>query len=163
MARMAACCVRLRRSLLPRTSRFQASKRAPRNSSSSSRSAWIIVPMAPSSTKMRSAAKRRSADSELERDTNLFIALRALFLRDGERELMIRPQPEQMTDRIDKVGAVHGVKMEVGDAVIDQVDHLFGGDRGGDQLAGRRIVIEAVEAFCQPVRDGSAGAGGEIL
>src|SRR5229473_6390039 len=63
MARIASGFVRLRRSLLPRTSRFQASKRAPRNSCSSSLSVWIIVPMAPSSTRMRSRASARSSAS----------------------------------------------------------------------------------------------------
>src|SRR5262249_31506057 len=63
MSRIASGLVRLSRSLLPRTSRFQASKRAPRNSSSSSLSAWIIVPMAPSSTRMRSRASSRSCVS----------------------------------------------------------------------------------------------------
>ena len=59
-------------------------------------------------------------------------------------------RPEQVADRVDQVGAVHGVEVEIGDAVIDQIEHLLGGDRGGDQFAGRRIVLEAVEALGQP-------------
>ena len=37
--------------------------------------------------------------------------------------------------------------MEVGDAAIDEVEHLLGGDRGGDQLARRRVVVEPLEAL----------------
>ena len=40
--------------------------------------------------------------------------------------------------------------------------HLAGGDRGGDQLAGLGIVVEAFEFVGQPVRHGCAGAGHEI-
>src|ERR1043166_9609135 len=63
MSRTASGLLRLSRSVLPRTSRFPASKRAPRNASSSSPSAWIMVPIAPSSTRLRSAAIRRSSVS----------------------------------------------------------------------------------------------------
>jgi hypothetical protein len=47
--------------------------------------------------------------------------------------------------------------------VINEVDDLLGRDRGGDQLAGRRIVIEPLEPFREPVRDRRAGARGEIF
>ena len=73
------------------------------------------------------------------------------------------PQAQQMADRVDEIGAVHGVEMEIADAAIDQIEHLFGGDRGGDQLARRRIVIEPVEARREPVRHRGAGALGETL
>ena len=75
----------------------------------------------------------------------------------------IRPQAEQMADRVDQVGAVHGVEVEVGDAAIDEIEHLLGGDRGGDELAGGGVVVEAVEALGQPVRHRRAAARGEIL
>ena len=68
-----------------------------------------------------------------------------------------------MADRVDEVGAVHGVEMKVGDAVIDQIEHLLGGDGGGDQLAGGGIVVEAVEAVGEPGRHRGAAARGEIL
>ena len=71
------------------------------------------------------------------------------------------PQSEQVTDRVDQIGAVHGVEMEIGDAVVDQIEHLFGSDRGGDQFASRRIIVEAVETCRQPMRDRSAGTRGE--
>ena len=112
---------------------------------------------------MRSAASRRSAVSDFDGGTRLAHA-RALLLgrRMALRRRMVRPQPEQMADRVDEIGAVHGVEVEFGDAVIDQVDHLLGGDRGGDQLARRRIVVEAVEALGEPGRHRGAGARGEI-
>ena len=52
---------------------------------------------------------------------------------------LARAQPKQVTNRIDQIGAVHGVEVEISDAVVDQIEHLFGGDRGRDQLAGCRI------------------------
>src|SRR5271156_2568381 len=107
MARTASGRLRLRRSLLPRTSRFQASKRAPRKAPSSRRSAWIIVPMAPSSTRIRSVASRRSVVSV--GDARLLMELRALLLglRVSARAVLLAgPQPEQVADRIDKIGAV---------------------------------------------------------
>src|ERR1700675_2452732 len=140
MARTASGRLRLSRSLLPRTSRFQASKRAPRKPSSSRLSAWIMVPMAPSSTRMRSAASRRSVVSVADFfDADATMDLRALLFR-GNASADARPQPEQVADRIDEIGAVHGVEVKVGDAVIDQVEHLLGGDGGSDQPAGCSIV-----------------------
>ena len=35
-----------------------------------------------------------------------------------------------MTHRVDQIGAVHGVEMEVGDAALNQIEHLLGSDRG---------------------------------
>src|SRR5580704_14478667 len=136
MARTASGRLRLSRSLLPRTSRFQASKRAPRKPSSSRLSAWIMVPMAPSSTRMRSAASRRSVVSVGDFfDTDATMDLRALLFCSGagaDAGGAARPQPEQMADRVDEVGAVHGVEVKAGDTVIHQVEHLLGGNRGGD-------------------------------
>ena len=69
-----------------------------------------------------------------------------------------RPQPEQMADRVNQIGAVHGVEVEIGDAAVDEIEHLFGGNRGGNELAGGRVVIEAVEAVGQPIRHRGAAA-----
>jgi hypothetical protein len=41
-------------------------------------------------------------------------------------------QSEQVADRVDQIGAVHGVKMEIGDAVVDEIKDLLGRDRGGN-------------------------------
>src|SRR5664280_1063994 len=99
-----------------------------------------MVPIAPSSTRMRSLIASTTASRTLGGDavTSIDSGSGCLFHR--------RPQAQQVADRIDKVGAVHGVKMEIGDAAIDQIEHLLGGDGGGDQLARCRIGVEAVEA-----------------
>src|SRR5829696_9807225 len=69
------------------------------------------------------------------------------------RRLLDRwPQPEQVTDRVNEIGAVHGVEVKVGDAAVDQIEYLLGRDRGGDQLAGGGIVIEPSKALGQPAR-----------
>src|SRR3970040_638481 len=121
MSRIGSGRVRLRRSLFPLTSRFQASKRAPRNAVSSSPNDWIMVPMAPSSTRMRSAASARSSRSSSETGGT---AGMAHFLR---RYIMPRhrPQAKEMADRKHQIGAVHRIEMKVGDAVIDQIEHLL--------------------------------------
>src|SRR5262249_35956490 len=75
-------------------------------------------------------------------------------LPDGKRERRgpgAWPQAEQVTHRVDQVGAVHGVEVEVGDAAIDEIEHLLGGDRGGDELAGGGILVEALEPLREPV------------
>src|SRR5215471_14849526 len=98
-----------------------------------------MVPMAPSSTKMRSAASSRSLVSfaDIVADLELAIGLGVLPLMRVERQsLPAWAQPEQMANRVDQIGAVHGVEMKIGDAAIDQIKHLLGGNRGRDQLAG---------------------------
>src|SRR5262245_33357729 len=50
------------------------------------------------------------------------------------RCLLRRTQAQQMADRVDQIGAVHGVEVEIGDAAFDQVEHLLGGDGSRDQL-----------------------------
>src|SRR3974377_2021226 len=74
-----------------------------------------------------------------------------------------RTQTEQMANRVDEIRAVHGVEMERRDAAVEQVDHLLAGDRGGDQFARRRIVLETVEALCDPGRHRRARAFRKIL
>src|SRR5271167_688508 len=118
--------------------------------------------MAPSSTRMRSAASARSVASFADRTP---IGLRLLRRGDGmSPRLPLRsgPQSEQMTDRVDKIGAVHGVKMKIADAVVDEIEHLFSGDRGGDEFSCCRIVVETFEAAGKPVGHRCAGARREI-
>src|SRR5262249_4007468 len=88
----------------------------------------------------------------------------------GERErtvlaarLVAWTQAEQMTHGVDQVGAVHGVEVEIGDAAIDEIEHLLGGDRGGDELAGGGVLLETLEPMGQPVRHRGAAARGERL
>src|SRR6516165_644593 len=124
-----------------------------------------MVPIAPSSTRMRSAANRRSAASALDM-ARLLRTYTALLLRRRLRVLvdnLVRPQAKQVADRVNEIGTVHCIEMKFGDSVINEVDDLLGRDRGGDQLAGRRIVIEPLEPFREPVRDRRAGARGEIF
>ena len=66
-----------------------------------------------------------------------------------------------MAHRVNQVGAVHGVEVEIGHAAINQIDHLLGGNGGGDQLAGGGIVLEPFEPLGQPSRYRSAGAFGK--
>ena len=55
-----------------------------------------------------------------------------------------------MADGVDEIGAVQRVEMELPDALIDEVQHLLGGDGSRHQMGGRRIVVQAVEAPRQP-------------
>src|SRR3984957_4150187 len=201
MSRIASGLVRLSRSLLPRTSRFHASNRAPRNSSSSSLSAWIIVPMAPSSTRMRSRASARSFSSIGEILTRV-VMLRSLHsaspqttpsspakagdpvttntglwlldaplargmtacvgMHQTSRGLLRdRTQSQQMAHRVNKIGPVHRVEMEISHAAVDQVEHLLGSDGDSDQLTRRRVLIEAGEALGEPGGHRGAAALGE--
>ena len=52
-------------------------------------------------------------------------------------------QAEQMADRVDEVGAVHRVEMEIGDAAIDEIEHLLGRHGGGDQPARLQVARPA--------------------
>src|SRR4051794_16859689 len=66
--------------------------------------------------------------------------------------LRLRPQAEEVADRVDEVGAVHGVEVEVADTAVDEVDHLLGRDRRRDQLARLDVLVEPLEAGGEPVR-----------
>src|SRR3954470_10693489 len=136
MSSIACGWVRINRSLLPRKSRWKSLKRSPRNAASSYSSAWIMVPMAPSSTRMRSRASALRAVRFGETGT---VIGSSGFLRAA------RANAEQMADREDEIGAVHGVEMKSVDAVLGEFLHLAGGNGGGNQLAGVRIVVEPVE------------------
>src|ERR1700709_177504 len=141
MSSIACGCVRINRSLLPRRSRWKSLKRSPRNAASSYSSAWIMVPMAPSSTRIRS---RASASSSVRFGETGTVIGSSGFLRAA------RANAEQMADREYEIGAVHGVEMEGVDAVLGEFLHLAGGNRRGDQLAGVRIVVEPVELLREP-------------
>src|ERR1700724_3815960 len=67
-----------------------------------------------------------------------------------------------MADRIDKVGAVHGVEMKIPDAVIDEIENLFGGNRRGGEFSRLRIVVEPFETIGKPLRDRRSGPPGEL-
>src|SRR5258708_866144 len=99
-----------------------------------------MVPIAPSSTRMRSAARRRNRCSVGDGASNFElvsdIVLNFLLLLPGgegefvgiwaklELDVLAGPQSQQMADGVDQIGPVHGVEVEIGDAAIKQIDHL---------------------------------------
>src|SRR6202012_1858091 len=117
MSSIACFWVRINRSLLPRRSRWKSLKRSPRNAASSNCRPWIIVPMAPSSTRMRSRAAASRAIRLVETGTVI-----------GSRGFLgtLRTDAEQMADGEHEVRAVHGVEMEGIDAVLGELLHLAG-------------------------------------
>src|SRR5882672_10603898 len=153
MSSIAFGWVRIRRSLLPRRSRWKSAKRAPRNAASSYCSPWIMVPMAPSSTRMRSRAAASRAVRFGEIDT---------VIESGSFLCAIGANAQQMADGEHEVRAVHGVEVEGIDAVLGEFLDLAGGDGSCHQLAGLGIFVEAFELLCQPVRHRGAGAGDKI-
>src|SRR3954451_19671861 len=126
MSSIACGWVRINRSLLPRKSRWKSLKRSPRNAASSYCSAWIMVPMAPSSTRMRSRANASKAVRWAETVT---VILSRSFLCAGGANA------QQVADREHQVGAVHGVEVEGVDAVLGEFLYLAGRDGGGHELA----------------------------
>src|SRR5579872_6767566 len=118
--------------------------------------------MAPSSTRMRSAASVRSVCS-LSDCLAMYLRPLCLDFAAHMHAFAGRPQSEQMTDRVNQVGAVHGVEMKIGHPVVDEIKHLLSGDGSRNQLASRRIIIETMESVRQPIGDCGAGAGREIL
>src|SRR5882757_8377446 len=153
MSSIACAWVRIRRSLLPLMSRWKSLNRSPRNAASSYCRPWIMVPMAPSSTRMRSRAAASRAVRFSETGT---------VIGSGSLLCALRADAEQMADREHEVRAVHGVEMEGVDAAFCQFLHLAGSHRGRHQLSRFGIVVEAVELLRQPVRHRGAGAGNEV-
>src|SRR6185295_8005885 len=131
MSSIAFGCVRISRSLLPRTSRWKSAKRSPRNAASSYCRPWIMVPMAPSSTRIRS----RAAASRAVRlgDTGTVIGSCSFLCAIGT-------DAQQMADREHEVRAVHGIEMKGVDALFCQLLHLPGSDSRRDQLAGLGVL-----------------------
>src|SRR5437588_3547674 len=157
MSSIAFGCVRINRSLLPLISRWKSAKRSPRNAASSYCRPWIMVPMAPSSTKMRS----RAAASRAVRFGETLGEILAVI---GSSGLLcaIGANAQEMADRKHEVRAVHGVEMKGVDAVLGELLHLAGRDGGGNELARLGVVVEAFELVRQPVRHGGARAGHEV-
>src|SRR5262245_41477350 len=110
--------------------------------------------MAPSSTRMRWRSKSRNADR---------VPWDALTISDsGSADRLHHwPQAQQVADREHEIGAIHRVEMECGDPAVDEVEHLLGRDRRGNQFACRRIIIEALETLRDPRRNRSPAALGK--
>src|SRR5712671_2407971 len=112
-----------------------------------------MVPMAPSSTRMRSRARASRA---------VRLGETGALIGSGSFLCAIGPDAEQMADGEHEVGAVHGVEMKGVDAMLGEFLHLACGDGRRDQLAGLGVVVEAFEFFREPVRHAGAGAGDEV-
>src|SRR4249919_106871 len=144
MSSIAFGWVRIKRSLLPRTSRWKSAKRAPRNAASSYCRSWIMVPMAPSSTRIRS----RAAASRAVRFGELFGGILDeidAVIGSGGFLCAIGTNSQEMADREYEVRAVHGVEVKGIDAVLGEFLHLASRNRGGDELARLGVVVEAFE------------------
>src|SRR5882757_6060732 len=112
-----------------------------------------MVPMAPSSTKMRSRAAASSWVRLGETGT---------VIGSGGFLCALGADAEQVADGEHEVGAVHGVEVEGVDAVLGEFLHLAGGDGGGHQFPRFGVVVEAFEFFSEPVWHRGAGAGDKI-
>src|SRR6267378_989500 len=136
MSSIAFGWVRINRSLLPLRSRWKSLNRAPRNAASSYCRPWIMVPMAPSSTRIRSRAAASRAVRLGETGT---------VIGSGSFLCALRANAEQMADREHEVGAVHGIEVKGVDAVLGEFLHLACRDGCRHQLARFGVVVEAVE------------------
>src|SRR5437764_7473077 len=136
MSSIAFGWVRISRSLLPRTSRWKSLKRSPRNAASSNCRPWIMVPMAPSSTRMRSRAAASRA--VLFGDTGTVIG-------SGSFLCAIGANPQEMADREHEVRAVHGVEVKGVDALFCQFLHLARSDGCGYEFPRLSVLVEPFE------------------
>src|SRR5215203_2489868 len=95
-----------------------------------------MVPIAPSSTRMRSVRARRNSAM---RSVRFIRILRLLatgswpLARTGDwRCRALRTHAERVTDRISQFGAIDRVEMKFFDAFASKLLHLFDGDGGAD-------------------------------
>src|SRR6266480_7686168 len=112
-----------------------------------------MVPMAPSSTRMRSRAAASRAVRFSETGT---------VIGSGGFLCAMRANAQQMADGEHEVRAVHGVEVKGIDAMLGEFLHLAGGNGRRHQLASLGIVVEAFEFLRQPIRHAGAGALGEV-
>src|SRR6266705_3033429 len=136
MSSIAFGWVRISKSLLPRTSRWKSLNRSPRNAASSYCRPWIMVPMAPSSTRMRSRAAASRAVRFVDTGT---------LIGSGGFLNAIRADAQQMADHQHQVRAVHRVKIKGIDALFCQLLHLASRNRCGHQFPRLGVVVEPFE------------------
>src|SRR5271154_7189111 len=108
-----------------------------------------MVPMAPSSTRMRS----RAAASRVVR-----MGETGTVMESSGFLCALRANAEQMADGEHEVRAVHGVEVKGADAVLGELLPLAGRDGRRHQLAGLGVVVEAIDFIRQPRRHRGAGA-----
>src|ERR1041385_1467706 len=100
-----------------------------------------MVPMAPSSTRIFSRARARSAVSAMVGFTDMMS--RGLLRAVGT-------EAEQVADREHEISTVHRIEVEVLDTGLGELLHLARRHRRRDQLAGLRIVVEPFEFLPKP-------------
>ncbi len=66
-----------------------------------------------------------------------------------------------MADGESQLGPIQRVEVEVADAFVQQVLHLFDGDARGNQTTRFRIVIQTAKTELQPIRNSGATSLGE--
>src|SRR3954466_11592201 len=110
-----------------------------------------MVPMAPSSTRMRSRAAASRAVRFGEPFGEILDEILAV-IGSGGFLCAIGTNAQEMADRKHEVRAVHGVEMKGIDAVLGELLHLAGCNGGGDELARLGVLVEAFELVRQPGR-----------
>src|SRR6185436_690816 len=151
MSSMIFGCVSTSRSLQPLRSLGQSVKRLPRKAASSSLCCWIMVPIAPSRMTMRwpNNSRRRCARSGV---------FKTAASGTGHLAFQVRSHAQGVADREGEFRAVQRIEMKLIDAMPLQHVRLLDGHGGRDHFARLGVVLEAVEAMLQPVRDGRTAA-----
>jgi len=62
-----------------------------------------------------------------------------------------------MADRENEIGAVHRIEMQAPHAVIDEIKHLLGADRGRYEATRDKVVVKAFEALGEPAWNARPG------
>src|SRR3982074_683434 len=112
-----------------------------------------MVPMAPSSTRMRSRAAASKAVRLGETGT---------VIGSGGFLCALRANAEQMANGEHEVRAVHGVEVKGVDAVLGEFLHLAGRDGCRHHIGSLSIAGGAFEFLREPGGYGGARAGAEI-
>src|SRR5579859_8104261 len=137
MSAMTSGRVSVNRSLLPLRSRAWDAKRTPRKSCSSRPRAWIMVPMAPSSNRMRSESSRSSVVRQSMRSSGTG-GPGCLTRRGGA-------YTQEAADGPGQFGPVEGIEMEIAHPFLLQHAALLARHVGGYEFARLGILIQAIE------------------
>ena len=74
----------------------------------------------------------------------------------------LRPQAQDVANRISQLGSVQGKKVKIHHARGLQLSALFGGGRNGHHAPGFLIVFQSLEQMRHPGRHGGAAGLGEL-